>query len=313
MSEIYDVIVIGGGPAGCSAATYLASRHWKTLVIDKGILDGLLGGLSRIIGFPGFPDIISGTEVVNRMRRQAENMGAIIKTTEIKKVDFQKKGLIAFSDNEIFEGRSVILATGASQRTGYSAGEKEFRGRGVSHCAEIEGCTAQDQTIAVIGKTKYAVEEALLLSNYAKKIYFVIPSNRLDIDNQLLFKLQNNNKIELLFSTSPKSINGQERVNSITIFSGGQEKEIYVAAVFVYLYDYQPSVAYLKDEVQISAEGQVMINDRLETSVSGVFACGDIICGRPQNPLISAAQGLLAGISAHSYLSSGTISSHKNR
>lgn len=305
MNGTYDAIVIGGGPAGSAAATFLASRQWRTMILDKGILEGILGGSCRVVGFPGFPDFISGTEVVNRMRRQAENMGASIKTAAITGVDFEGKNRRIIAENETFEAKTFILATGASDRTGYSAGEKEFRGRGVSHSAEIDGPAIMDQTIAAIGKTKYAAEEVLFLAQFAKKIHFIIPSNRLDIDNRLLSRLQNNDRIELLFSTSPKSINGQERVNSVTVFTGGQEKEIYVATVFAYLYEYQPSVAYLKDAVQVSPSGQVMVDEKLQTSAPGVFACGDIICGHPQIPAISAAQGLLAGIAVDTYLASG--------
>jgi thioredoxin reductase (NADPH) len=302
VNEIYDAVIIGGGPAGSAAAAFLAGRQRKTIILDKGILEGYLGGSSRIVGFPGFPDFISGTEIVNRMRRQAENMGASIKTAVITGVDFEGKNRKVISENETLESRTVFLATGACGRTGYSAGEKEFRGRGVSHSAELEGPAIKGQTIAAIGKTKYAAEEVLFLSKYARKIHFIIPSNRLDIDSRLLSKLQNSNNIELLFSTSPKSINGQERVNSVTVFTGGQEKEIPVASVFAYLYEYQPNTAYLKDAVQVSSSGEVMVDENLQTSVPGVFACGDIICGRPQFPAVSAAQGLLAGINANKYL-----------
>lgn len=302
MGNTYDVIIVGGGAAGSAAATYLASHRHQTLLIDKGILGGFLGSLGRVFNFPGFPEPISGTEIINRLRRQAEKMGAKFATADIKNVSFENDLRQVKTENETFEARSIILCTGFSSRSGYTSGEREFVGRGVSHSAHLDGPSVTDQIIAVIGKNKQSAEEALFLSKFANKIHFFIPSNRLDIDNSLLAELQNEKKIELLYSTSPKSINGQERVNSVTVFMGGQEKEIPVATVFAYTHEYQPTTQYLKDSVKLSENGSVMVDEDLQTSAPGVFACGDILCAKPQIPAISLAQGLLAGINADRYL-----------
>ena len=302
MAEFYDVIIIGGGAAGSSAASFTASRRLKTLLLDKGVEEGFLGGMGAVSHFPGIADATSGPELISRLRKQAEHSGGQIRTATVDGLDVQTNRHNVKAGNETFEARTVILATGAAARTGYLSGERELLGRGVFHDAHTDGPAAQDKEVAVIGKSKLAAEEALLLSKYAQKIHFLVPSNRLDAEGKLFSQVQHDRRIELLFSTSIKTINGQDHVESITVFSGGQEKEIQVSTVFTYMHDYQPMNQFLKNVIQTAPNGAVMVNEQFETSVPGVFACGDVLCAKPQMPAISVAQGLLAGIGADQYM-----------
>ncbi len=302
MSELYDVIVIGGGAAGSSAAAYMARHGWKTLLIDKGVQEGYLGGMGHACSFPAFPDAVSGAEIVNRMHRQVEQAGGALKQSEATEISSDENVCTVTAGEGTLKARAIVLATGAAARTGYLSGEKELFGSGVFHDARMDGPANAGSEIAVIGKSKFAAEEAIILSRYAQKVHFVIPSNRLDIDNRIFAQIENDQKIELHFSTSIKSINGHERVNSITVFTGGQEKEIAISTVFTYMHDYQPMNPFIKNAVQTAPNGGVMVNEQLETSVGGVFACGDVLCAKPQLPAISVAQGLLAGMSADQYL-----------
>ncbi len=303
MSELYDVIVIGGGASGASAAAFTAGHGWNTLLVDKNIQDGYLGGLGNVCQFPGFPDGAVGAEIVERLRRQAENAGAKTRIAEATEINFEAEPRKVTIGGETLEAQTIVLATGAAARTGYLPGEKEFMGRGVLHDAKIDGPCNAGSEIAIIGKSKLAADEALFLTKFAQKIHFVIPSNRLDADNKIFGLIQHDKKIELHFSTSLKTINGGDRVTSITVFTGGQEKEIQVSTVFTYMHEYQPMNQFIKNALQTAQNGSVMVNEQFETSAPGVFACGDILCAKPQLPAISVAQGILTGMGVDHYLS----------
>jgi len=305
MHNTTDVIVIGGGPAGCAAAAYLARCKWKVSVVDRQQDGGFLGSLGNVSYYPGFPEAISGTELIKRMRRQAELVGAHIASDCAKSIEVGEGPLkVATDSGKLLEAQSIVIATGAAARTNYLHNEREFMGRGVSHDAIADGPAVAKRSAAVIGKTRQAAEEALALARFAEKIHFIIPSSKLEIEEGLLKQLQQHRSVEMHFSTSLKKINGAEHVNSVTVFSNGQEKELPVAGVFTYVHEYQSTTGFLGSAVEMGGNGAVKVDQNLSTSARGVFACGDVICARPQLPAISSAQGLLAGISVDRYLSS---------
>lgn len=304
MNTSYDLIVIGGGPAGCAAATYAARCRWRALILDRPSDGGYLGSLGNVSYFPGFAEAISGRELLERLCRQAELVGASIVSDATKSLSSESRPFkVATEGGKDLEARAVVIATGAAARTNYLHGEREFLGRGVSHDAAADGPAVAKRHAAVIGKSRLAAEEALVLTRFAEKIHLVIPSNRLDVDEALLGRLQRERSIELHFSTSLKQINGSDHVSSITVFTAGQEKEIPVVGVFTYIHEYQATTGFLGQSVALAANGSIKVDERLQTSLDGIFACGDVLCGRPQMPAIACAQGLLAGISADRYLS----------
>ena len=304
MHNNFDVIVIGGGPAGCAAATFAARCRWKALVIDRSLEGGFLGSLGNVSYFPGFPEAISGKDLLKKMRRQAELVGVHFVMDTANSISALSHPIkVATESNKEFEGKAIIVATGAAARTNYLHGEHEFLGRGVSHDATSDGPAVAKRVTAVVGRTKQAAEEAFILSRFAEKVHFVIPASKLEVEEALLNQLKNTRTIEMHFSASLKKINGTDHVSSITVFTGGQEKEIPVAGVFTYVHEYQATTGFLDKIVDLGPNGSIKVDMKLATSADGVFACGDVICSKPQLLAISAAQGLLVGMSVDKYLS----------
>lgn len=305
MQTAYDVIVIGGGPAGSAAATFTARSKWQSLVVDRSLESGFLGSLGNVSYFPGFPESIRGRDLLERMRRQAELVGAHFMSDAVTQISgtFGSFKIITQSGKGL-EAKAVVLATGAADRTSYLQGEREFLGKGVSHDALADGPAVAKRTVAVVGKTEQAAKEALALQRFAERIHFIIPSSRIEAPDDLIGRIKGTKSIETHFSTSLKKINGGEHVKSITVFTGGQEKEIEVVGVFTYVHEYKTTTEFLRDFLDLTQQGAVKVDENLSTSVDGLFAAGDVLCGRPQLPPIAASQGLLAGMSADRTLSS---------
>jgi thioredoxin reductase (NADPH) len=304
MHQQHDVIIIGGGPAGCAAATSLARYRWNTLIVDRSMAGSFLASLGNVSFFPGFPESISGQELLRRMRRQAELSGAHLVSdaiTGLARADGRWQ--LTTESGKPLDTRVVVIATGAGTRTNYLQGERELLGRGVSSDAMADGPAVLKRAAAVIGKTRHAAEEALALTRFAEHVHFIIPSSKLEADEHLAEAVQKHRAIEAYYSASLKKINGDDHVHSITVLTGGHEKEIPVAGVFTYIHEHRPSTGFLEKTVELAHAGAIKVDRGLATSAPGVFACGDALCGKPQLPVIAASQGVLAGISADKYLS----------
>lgn len=303
MENSFDVVVIGGGPSGLSAAARAAHCGWKTLLIDKQSHDGYLANLKRIFYFPAFPGGISGSELVDKMRSQATNAGATIVEDTVSAISADERPIKLTSANGVsYEARACIVATGSSMRTSTIKGEHEFAGRGVFCDANMDGPFMNGKIAAVVGKNRLAAKEAIALTRFASSVKFLIPSNKLDADEELNKLLQSNKKIEMSFSTSLKEIRGGESVSSISLFTGGKEAELKVDGIFLYTHDFKAATSFLGKAVELGDSGGIKVDRRFASSAEGIFACGDCLCGRPQLPYIAAAQGLLAGIEMDRYL-----------
>jgi thioredoxin reductase (NADPH) len=303
MQNNFDAIVIGGGPSGCASAMFLARCRHRTLVIDRDESAGYLGTMSVISCFPGFPESITGRDLLARMKKQAELEGVkfVKDSVTAVAVDGTPKRIMT-EKNEEYTANAVIIATGAAMRTNYLHGERELLGKGVSHDAISDGPSVAKRHAAVVGKNRQAVEAALFLSRFADHVYLIIPSNKLDADDAILNKLQKTKNVELQYSTSVKRINGTDHVTSINVLSSGQEKEIHVAGLFTFVHEYQTTTTFVEKAVEMSNSGSIKVDQSLMTTAEGVFACGDVICARPQLPAIAAAQGILAGVNADKFL-----------
>jgi thioredoxin reductase (NADPH) len=299
----YDVIIIGGGPAGTSAAIYTARADLRTLVIDKGLTAGALGITGKISNYPGIPGPISGAELVRTMRQQAESFGATFLADKVVGVDLQSTPKMVMAGTNTFYGKVVILATGSMGRTSTTPGESELLGRGVSYCATCDGAFFRNKTVAVIGNNDEALEEALFLTRFAGKVYLIVPTPSLKASESLASEVAGHPRIEIRLATSLKEIVGNGQVEGIRIRPrGGDESFLPVSGVFVYLQGGQPIVDYLMEQLQTSPEGCLIVDHERQTTIPGVFAVGDLLCSHVKQAVIAASDGVIAAIAAEKHV-----------
>ncbi len=302
-SDTYDVIIIGGGPAGASAAIYTARADLKTLVIDKGLTAGALGITEKISNYPGVPGPISGAELVEIMRGQAESFGAEFITDKVVGVDFDSDPKMVMAGTGTFHAHTVILATGSMGRTNSVPGEAEFLGRGVSYCATCDGAFFRDRVVAVIGNNDEALEEALFLTKFARRIHLIVPTPRLKAREPLIREMETAPQIEVRLSTRLKEIFGDGRVEGVRIHPrGGEEEILEVEGAFVYLQGGQPITDYLGAQLETAPDGCLLVDEEMQTSIPGVFAVGDLLCAHIKQAVIAAADGVKAAIAVDKYL-----------
>jgi thioredoxin reductase (NADPH) len=282
----YDVIIIGGGPAGASAAIYAARADLRTLVIDKGLTAGALGITGKISNYPGVPGPITGAELVGVMREQAESFGAEFLVDKVVGIDLNSDLKMVMAGTRTLYARSVILATGSMGRTSTVPGETELLGHGVSYCATCDGAFFRDKLVAVIGNNDEALEEALFLTKFVNKIELIVPTPSLKASDALAYEASHHPKIEIRLATSLRAIEGRGQVEGVRVRArGGQEVTLPVEGVFVYLQG-----------------GQPVVDDEMQADVPGVFAVGDLLCSHVKQAVIAAADGVIAAIAAEKYL-----------
>ncbi|MFO7682773.1 MAG: FAD-dependent oxidoreductase [Chloroflexota bacterium] len=299
----YDVIIIGGGPGGASAAIYTARADLKTLVIDKGLTAGALGITAKISNYPGVPGAVTGAELVEIMRAQAESFGAQFLTDKVVGVDLKSEPRMVMAGTDVFYAKVIILATGSMGRTSSVKGEEEFLGRGVSYCATCDGAFFRNKTVAVIGNNDEALEETLFLTKFAEKIHLVVPTPALKAREVLTKEVEANAKIDIHMGTRLKEISGNGTVQSIRVQPrSGTETELPVSGAFVYLQGGKPITDYLMEQLPTSAEGCLVVDNELQTAVPGVFAIGDLLCTHIKQAVIAASDGVIAAIAADKYI-----------
>ncbi len=298
---LYDVVIIGGGPAGLSAAQYAARSNLRTIVVDKSATAGALAFTSRIENYPGLPGPISGKELLDIFREQAINFGAEYVEEQVTGVKLDSEIKEVYTFDKAYQGRTVIIATGSMGRKPSIKGEKEFLGKGVSYCAICDAAFFRGSTVCVIGDSEEAVKEAGLLSRFADTVHLVSPSKKLKVDDDYpILKIQN---IKVLNGQSVKSIEGSEVVERIHMSDAeGKESTLDVSGVFVYLHGTKPVIDFLGEAIEISEEECIISNKMMETSIPGVFAAGDVVCTEVRQVVIAASHGCIAALSAEKHI-----------
>jgi thioredoxin reductase (NADPH) len=299
---VYDVIIVGGGPAGLSAAQYAARSNLKTVVVDKSPTAGALAFTSRIENYPGLPEPLTGKQLLDIFRKQAVAFGAEYVETQVvgAKLDGDVKEV--FTMGEVYRGKTLIIATGAMGRKPTITGEAEFLGRGVSYCAICDAAFYRGKTVCVIGDSEEALKEAGLLTRFADTVYLISPSKKLKVDDDHpILKIRN---LKVLPGHSVTSIEGNEVVERIKMVESElkQESELALSGVFIYLHGSKAVVDFLGGTVELSEEECLVTNKMMETSIPGVFGAGDVTCAEVRQVVIAASNGCIAALSAEKYI-----------
>jgi len=301
--ELYDVIIIGGGPGGASAALYASRADLKTLVIDKGLTAGALGITAKISNYPGVPGPISGEDLVKIMRKQAESFGAEFMTDKVVGASLDGDVKMVFAGPNTYKTKVIILATGSMGRTSVTKGEEELLGRGVSYCATCDGAFFREQEVAVIGNNDEALEEALFLTKFASKVHVVVPTPDIKASSDLIAEVEESDKIEVNLGTRLKEIIGEQQVSGIRIHPRTQSEYVLpVTGAFVYLQGGKPITDYLMEQLETEKDGCLVVGKNMETAVPGVYAIGDLLCDHIKQAVLASADGVLAAIAADKYI-----------
>lgn len=302
-NEDYDVIIIGGGPAGASAAIYTARADLRTLVIDKGLTAGALGLTEKIANYPGVRGPLTGAELVETMRQQARAFGAEFLTDKVVGVDLKSEPKKVIAGTRELRTKVVVLATGAMGRSGSVPGEEEYLGRGVSYCATCDGAFFRDQTVAVVGNNDEALEEALFLTKYAEKIHLISPTPTLKARERLIAEARESGKIALKEGTRLKEVVGNGKVNAVRVHPrGGKETTLPVSGAFIYLQGGKPITDYLMEQLPTRDDGCLAVDQDFQTAIPGVYAVGDLLCDHVKQAVVAAADGVIAAIGADKYI-----------
>lgn len=298
--EIYDVVIIGGGPAGLSAAQYAARSNLRTIVLDKSPSAGALAFTSKIENYPGLPAPVSGKELLDIFRKQAIGFGAEYVETQVVGVKLEDEAKEVITMDRTYKGKSLIIATGAMGRKPGIKGEKEFLGKGVSYCAICDAAFYKNMTVSVIGDSEEAVKEAEVLARFAKTVNLISPSIELKAEHPVL----QSDKLKVITGQRVVEITGTDFVTKIRIkdIATDEEKDMPTDGVFVYLHGNKPVVDFLNFAVDLSDEMCVLSDKMMETSIQGVFSAGDVTCVEVRQVVVAAAYGCIAALSAEKYL-----------
>lgn len=300
MKMIYDLIIIGAGPAGLSSGIYAARRKLKTLIIEKDLPGGQMLLTSDIQNYPGFSKI-SGNELAERMENQVKEFGVEIANVEATKLDIKGNMKDITTDEGEYEGKSIVLATGSSYKKLGVKGEMEFTGRGVSYCATCDAPFFKGKIVAVIGGGNSAISNAIYLSEIAERVYLIHRREQLRAEEARQKELKEKG-VELILNSTVEEILGENLVNSIKIKDTKNEtKKIDVNGVFISIGTVPNSGLAKEAGVDLDEKGFIKINKNQETNIEGVFAAGDVTGGVMQ---ISTAigEGCIAALSAYRYV-----------
>jgi len=307
----YEVIIIGAGPAGLTAGIYAARAELKTLILDKEVPGGQLNDTTEVENYPGFPEPISGPELMERTRRQAERFGAEIRLEEAVDVEWGEEHTV-ITDQGRYSSPVVIVATGAGPVELQVKGAKELKGRGLSYCAVCDGYFFKDKNLIEVGAGDSGFTETLFLTKFAREVRMVIrhreddPKRFRAKDRMLIEKVVNHPKVKFIWNAVIEELKGRERLESVVLRdldTGELFEQDDVAGVFVNI-GHRPATDFLKGKLEMDERGYLITDVRTRTKVPGVFGVGDVrkFSGGYAQAVIAASDGCIAALEAEKYI-----------
>lgn len=301
--EIYDVIIIGEGPAGMASGIYAGRSQLKTLILEKSKAGGRAESTREIVNYPGVPNT-TGPILTNTMCEQAKSFGVETKTETVKSVDFSSPIKKVITRKNEYFAKTVIIASGTSPRILGIPGEKEFAGRGVAYCATCDGEFFKDQEIAVLGSGDQAIEESIYLTKFVKKVTVIVLHEEgvLDCNKVSAEKARKNPKINFVYNSTLKEILGEDEVDSINIENINTKEitNLKVKGIFMFV-GMSPNTSFLNNSLE-NFKGWLITNDRMETNISGVYAVGDVRKKELRQVVTSVSDGAIAAVNAGRYI-----------
>lgn len=298
----YDVVILGGGPAGLTAAIYTSRYGMKTVLISKDI--GGMANLShKIENYPGY--VGSGFELMQKFYKQTREHGTLALNEDIIELEKDDNGFVIItSPHKIVHAKSIIIALGTKRRKLNIKGEDKFLGKGVSSCVTCDGSFFREKDVAVIGGGNSACIDALIMSGFAKKVYVIYRGDKFRCEDITMQKLQKKKNVEFHYNSIPKEIIGEEVVNELIIDKNGKRKIIKVDGVFIDIGNLPVSDIAKMLKIKMDEGDYIHVNEHMETNVKGVFAAGDVVKSKLKQIVVAAAQGAIAAKSASEYVSS---------
>jgi thioredoxin reductase (NADPH) len=299
----FDVIIVGAGVAGLSAALFMTREQLKTLMIERSTFGGQIANADRVENYPGIAEGIRGIDLAVNMLNQTKPFRLQTAFTEVEALHVDQHPFVVTTGMGTYTARAVVLACGSSLKRLGAPGELDFEGRGVSYCATCDGGMFHDQPVAVVGGGDSAMDEALYLAELATRVTLIHRRDRLRAARVLQERVQAHPKIELRWQTVVEAIEGREQVERLRLkqVDTGETSALPVAGVFIYV-GLQPNTDFLKGVVPLDGGGHVIVNHRMETEVPGVYAAGDLRQHSARQLVSSAGDGATAAFFAIQYL-----------
>lgn len=298
---MYDTIIIGAGPAGMTAAIYAARREMKALIISKDV-GGQVALAFDIENYPGFTSINSA-DLIQKMKEHVQALGVEIKGEEVKTIEKQDDHFVLYTNKDKFEGKTIILAMGLSPRRLAIIGEKEFAGKGVSYCANCDAPLYKNKTVAVVGGGNSALDAAEVLSKIANKVYLIHRSESFAAFDGLVEEVKGQKNIELMLNSEVKEITGENKLEKLKIFNSKENNTIEVDADGLFIEVGRIAHTDLVENfVKRDARGQILVDEKCQTSTEGVFAAGDVTQIEYKQITTATGQGTIAALAAYQYI-----------